>query len=359
MRRAFTIVELLIAMGLFGMLLAASGVIFATAVKAHRTAEATAEIAQNLGAVTDRLNADFTGLRKDCPIAIWFELDDDDDNIRHDQILFFADGDFQSYRYIPPLAGNTARVYYGQANVMDIDFQADPVDRVLEEPYDQADILARRQHVYFSDISDPCAVFPEVDLANLANVSVFEDSFIPVNNDWYEYDSISLSQWKVITSDLPNGLAYNNQLITTCFDNDPCAVPGRPGIDLDNADTLHMLMTRGVGHFRIQWSYFAGGQLRWWPSTDPDGNGDETDSDFGATGMDTDEFGIYFNMPAGVEVPSGINNLWFISGLARTEGLLFPLGFFPTALKFTFTLYDSRGVFPEGKTFTHIVYFDD
>jgi len=29
------------------------------------------------------------------------------------------------------------------------------------------------------------------------------------------------------------------------------------------------------------------------------------------------------------------------------------------ALKFTFTLYDSKGVFKEGKKFTHIVYLDD
>jgi len=54
MRKAFTIVELLVAMGLFGMLLAASGVIFATAVNTHRTAEATAEITQNLAAITDQ-----------------------------------------------------------------------------------------------------------------------------------------------------------------------------------------------------------------------------------------------------------------------------------------------------------------
>jgi hypothetical protein len=28
------------------------------------------------------------------------------------------------------------------------------------------------------------------------------------------------------------------------------------------------------------------------------------------------------------------------------------------ALKFTFTLYDSRGILKEGRTFTHIVYLD-
>ena len=32
---------------------------------------------------------------------------------------------------------------------------------------------------------------------------------------------------------------------------------------------------------------------------------------------------------------------------------------FPKALKFTFTLYDSKGIIKEGRTFTHIVYLDD
>jgi len=342
MRKAFTIVELLVAMGLFGMLLAASGVIFATAVNAHRTAEATAEIARNLAAITDQLNADFTGLQKDapfdCPVAIWFELDQDNPDVRHDQILFFANGDFQSYRYSPPFIGNTARVYYGQANIMEVDFTGGI--RNIEEAYEDVDILVRRQHIYYSD---PCLIFPVI-----TSVEDFETSFIPENNDYYEHDSIPLGVWKTITNDP----CYNNQIITTCFDNET----GRPGIDLDNAQTLHMLMAQGVGHFQIQWSYFDGGQLYWWPSTDPDGNGNTDDSDFGPEGMDRDEFGIYFNMPAGVNVdvsepPDGITD-WIDSNW-------FFLGFFPEAFKFTFTLYDSRGVFPEGKTFTHIVYLDD
>jgi hypothetical protein len=36
-----------------------------------------------------------------------------------------------------------------------------------------------------------------------------------------------------------------------------------------------------------------------------------------------------------------------------------PATLWPKALKFTFTLYDSRGVFKEGQTFTHIVYLGE
>ncbi|RKY12709.1 MAG: hypothetical protein DRP65_00335 [Planctomycetota bacterium] len=330
MKRAFTIVELLVAIGLFGILLAVSGIIFATAVDAHRTAEATTEISQNLAAITDQLNADFRGLRKDCPIAIWFEAGPADPcdpcspNVRHDQILFFADGDFQSYRYNPPLTGNTARVYYGQANI--IDYPNRTVAAGNE--YFESNILSRRQHIYSPfppEPGDPC--FPNINFSN----------FLPQNNDRYEYDNIALSQWKTVVLNS----VYNTQIITTCFDN----IDGRCGIDLDNAETLHMLMAQGVGHFQIQWSYFWGGQLRWWPSTDPDGNGDNSDSDFPPAEM----FGIYFNMPATVDVD--------VTGEGDNDWRTFT-GFFPQALKFTFTLYDSKGIFKEGKTFTHIVYLD-
>ena len=33
-------------------------------------------------------------------------------------------------------------------------------------------------------------------------------------------------------------------------------------------------------------------------------------------------------------------------------------GIYPKAFRFTFTLYDSKGILEEGKTFTHIVYLD-
>jgi hypothetical protein len=322
-------------MGLFGMLLAASGIIFATAVNTHRTAEATAEITQNLAAITDQLNADFQGLQKDCPIAIWFEVDPCDPcnpDVRHDQILFFANGDFQSYGYNdPPFTGNTSRVYYGQANIMDYP------DRSVAEgnEYWNSNILSRRQHIYFSD---PCNPFPATDPCNWQNTF---DISNPVDNDRFEHDNITRSQWKTIT----NNPSYNNPIITTCFDN----TAGRPGIDLDNAETLHMLMAPGVSYFRIQWADFTpANKLQWWPSIDPDGDGDDTNSDFATMGAD--EFGFYFNMPTVVNVDTygDSNNDW--SPLAV---------FFPEALKFTFTLYDSKGVFPKGKTFTHIVYLGD
>ncbi len=306
MKRAFTIVELLVAMGLLAAILAGSSVVFAVAVNAQRTANATAEIAQKLRGITDQLNVDFRGLQKDCPLAIWFELDAA--GIRHDQILFFADSNFSSY-HSPTIIGNIARVYYGQANI--------PNRPAVEadENYQDSKMLARRQHVYFSSATE---AFPDI-----TDVASFVDSFIPEKNDYVEYDSITLFDWKGVS----NELAYNNQIITTCFDN----TTGRPAIDLKAEETLHMLMCKGVGNFTIQLFNPGTHGWFWFPS-----NG--LDFDPG------DEFGYCFNMPGG----DGLND--WISWVGS------PL---PKALKFTFTLYDSIGVFKDGKTFTHIVYLEE
>ena len=236
------------------------------------------------------------------------------------------------------MIGNTARVYYGQANIGDVDYASGT--RTLEKDYKQVDILARRQHIYSSELyfSDPCFFFPTDPCAPGGWLASFDID--PCDNDRFEHDNISLSQWKVVT----HNQNYNNQLIGTCFDN----TDGRPGIDLDNdnGETLHMLMAQGVGHFQIQWAYFRGAQLLWWPSSDPVGDPCTPGPDFPPEGM----FGFYFNMPGGVVVD--------IDGDGDNDWDPLP-GFFPQAIKFKFTLYDSRGIFPEGKTFTHIVYLDD
>ncbi len=308
MKRAFTIVELLVAMGLLAAILAGSSVVFTVAVNAQRTANATAEIAQKLRGITDQLNADFRGLQKDCPLAIWFELDAA--GIRHDQILFFADSDFSSY-HSPTIVGNIARVYYGQANI--VEFPNRPADEA-DENYQDSKMLARRQHIYTA--SAPYD-FP-VDPCN------FPASFAidPCFNDRYEFDNIDLSGWKTITNDP----CSNNQIITTCFDN----TKGRPAIDLKAEETLHMLMCKGVGNFTIQLFNPGTHGWFWFPS-----NG--LDFDPG------DEFGYYFNMPG-----DGPNDWISLFGISL-----------PKALKFTFTLYDSIGVFKDGKTFTHIVYLEE
>jgi hypothetical protein len=122
-------------------------------------------------------------------------------------------------------------------------------------------------------------------------------------------------------------------------------------------------MLEGVGSFSVQWGYYATlpgppplSTWLWWPSTDPDGNGNFIDSDFGTSGMNLNSFGFYFNSatPAGWFSPTGVSP-------DGPKGSYYPAvkPAYLKAFKFTFTLYDSKGIFKAGQTFTHIVYLGD
>ncbi len=75
-----------------------------------------------------------------------------------------------------------------------------------------------------------------------------------------------------------------------------------------------------------------------------------------------------FNVPgASAWFPAGLYN-WYPIGddnlkKANPDGVIVPDDFdpkfFPRALKFTFTLYDSKGIIKGGREFTHIVYIGD
>ncbi len=375
MKRAFTLIELVVAVALLAIMISFSGVIFRVSITAQRTASANAEIMQKLRAVTDQLNSDLKGLRRDAPLLIWFRQDPNDRDQRYDQIMFFSDGDFQStqlYDVIPPattprvpaltgtpVRGNVARIYYGQANCINY-----AVNYNITAPYWDFRTLARRCHILTLNpnlIADPkqrLILFPDA-AAFVAAFVPFVDNLLGNNID--EHDSLSLAEWKVISA----GSANNDRVIETCFDNSY----GRPKIDFKNVKTLHMLMSEGVGSFQIQWAYWYSGPSQsspalsvnrylWWPSIDPDGDGIISDSDFGAmfeaTGFS--EFGIFFNMPGGVAPP--ILNWYGPAGTACRYVGSFGPSFFPAALKFTFTLYDSKGVIEGGRRFTHIIYLD-
>ncbi len=362
MKRAFTITELLVAMGLLAAILAASGVVFSSAVDAKRTADATNEITLKLGAITGQLTADFTGLRKDGEIfLVWMAgVDEDGDDIvdrfeRFDRIMFFANGDFSSYHPGPDrniILGNTARICYMLAK------NSDGTPAHLQEPAER--ILSRTQHIYSSDLTFP--VFPfmtpfdEVDFRN-GNYSL-------------EYETTTLGGWKLLP-------ILAKEIILTIISGVNVDLSGTlptipdedKGVIVDPADpcTIHSLFCEGVGEFSIQgWHDGLG---RWVPQVNPDNDpdGDLSDTDFipGGVGISAvnlpkilypyrttgaDTYGgieLYLNGSPFVYLPNEVDEAHFnqIPGFGR-------------AFKFTFTLYDRIGVFPEGKTFTHIVYLD-
>ena len=94
-KRAFTLIELVVAIAILAMMISFSSVIFKAGIGTYRTSVANTEIMQKLRAITDQLNADFKGLRKDAPMAIEFVRDSND--VRYDKIAFFSNGDFSMF----------------------------------------------------------------------------------------------------------------------------------------------------------------------------------------------------------------------------------------------------------------------
>ena len=317
-RKAFTLIELTVSIGLLALVISFASVIFRVSIEGYRTASANAEIMQKLRAVTDQFNRDFGGLQTDAPLLIWFEREDPN---RYDQIMFFANGDFQSTQLYSDtsgepdeggdklLVGNVARVFYGQAQSLDEGGSlSEPSD--LDEP---ERLLARRQHILTAD----------EDIKEWPDYSMLD---FDLRNEWYEHDSLSLAEWKTIETD-----KYDSPIIPFCFDE-------RPFVSLELPDTFHKLMCEGVGSFAIQWAYWDEDEdrLYWFPS----------DSHFSSI---DDEFGVYFNMP-GLTSIGGWHNPFTDAEFTGEDFALYPKAF-----KFTFTLYDSKGILDNGRTFTHIV----
>jgi type II secretory pathway pseudopilin PulG len=115
MKKGFTLTELLVAVGLLMAVLAASTMIFHYSIEAQRTAMATAEIMRTLRAVTDQLNINLAGLRKDGYLIVYSNTIPSDGN-HCDALYFFSDGDFQSASPgHEDVRSNIARIYFGGA----------------------------------------------------------------------------------------------------------------------------------------------------------------------------------------------------------------------------------------------------
>ena len=253
-KTGFTMVELLVAIGVLVIILATTSVIFKVCIESQRKASAMSEIMRNLRGITDQLDEDFKGLQKDAPIAIWFEYDGSN---RYDQMMFFASGDFQSLN--APISGNLARIYYGNAG-------PDPA-------YMNLRLLARRQHVLTADISMsgyPNSNFSAMAVAGAENAT--------------EYDFMSLSEWKTIPV-----AVYQNIIMPACLDTST----GRPIINTATpVGGLHMLMCQGVSNFSIQFAQWDNVNSVWiWLPKE---------------GFDIfagNHFGLYCNVPGGAGFP--------------------------------------------------------
>jgi len=271
-KKAFTLIELVVAVGILAIVVSFAGTVFKVGINTQRAAAANAEIMRNLRAITAQLKADFAGLRKDGEIfVVWSAMptsmlvdskayaDDHDGHVRFDRIMFFANGDFHSYSSYNGkiVRGNVARVSYMLAGSGGLKAQQIPRRKR---------ILARTQHILTAD----------TDLADVNPVADW-DSW----HNRYEYDKYSLQQWTNIPWD--QGQPNKSQMLTVITD-----VKADTGVadqlhigaivDTNDSTSIHKLLCQGVGEFMVQgWS----DQLqRWVPEVDPDGDGSLIDTDF-------------------------------------------------------------------------------
>jgi len=285
-QNGFTLVELVVAVGLLVMVLSFAGVIFRVSIDSYRIASANAEIMTKLRAITDQLDADFAGYLDTDFGAVVFDWNADG-NKRSDKIGFFATGDFQSTRQYPgkygpkTVAGNTAFVLYCLVK--------------SAKPASNRKILVRRQVILTAD-------------DELVSVPLGAD---PNSGGYCEYYKSSLSELTARLAVLPPADAcdvYFDLYLEPPLEFDP----NKPG-------HVPMYLTDGVDSFKVEC------------------------------------------MPAEPVGPARTFNQWWgsnadIEAYKNVTGIDWLALRGKTALKFTFTLYDSRGILKGGRTFTYIVH---
>ncbi len=370
----FTLVELLVAMGLLAAIFVASGFIFRAAIKAQQTAKAVLEITQKLQTITSQIDTDFGELNKDdglifmvwvaAPTPEYSGIGVIDEYDSFDRVMFFSNATYDTYHQYNGsiLTGSPARITYMLAS--DADLGIVPPELYSAQGQQPADrILARSQHILIKDPAlDPFPDFwniPPLDwTANMTN-----RDYLIAHNETYEYDNAAIDDWN-------NAPLDEQEDMLTLATDIQFGNPARGGlvVTANDPDSLHMMLCQGVGSFSVQGWYDA--QQRWVPELDPDGDGDLTDdSDYrldGANVHSTYVIGLWYPDMFAVFGETSSIGIWQTDLTDNWRSYFGPINEpnfnsvpgLGRALKFTFTIYDSKGVFPEGKVFSHIVYLD-
>ncbi len=218
----FTIIELLISVGLLVMVIGVASMIFRMSVDAFRKASANAEIMANFRAITTQLKEDFKGFQEGTLSIKWENPASDVDyegtpmDLRYDKMTFVLNGDFQSTLQYGPddetIHGNIASICYSLAP------GPDPLGNDKTNK-----ILVRRQTILVAD----------------------EDSYdVPdPNNEFGEYTFMSFAEWKADDAHDPD-----NQTWVDEWSDDQYL-----SIDEDEGTDIVMYMAEGVDNFQIQY----------------------------------------------------------------------------------------------------------
>jgi len=227
--KGFTLVEMVVAVGILAVMVSFAGVVFKSGIEANRAAAANAEIMQKLRAITEQLNADFRGLRKDVnslPLSVGQEDTDFGtavQTVASDAIAFFADGDFQSTQLYggAPVSGNVAAIFYGL-----VDPGSYPT-MPAKPPKPQEKILARRQTIFTYDTT--------------YNAVPWNDLVTETPREFY-YGSLSQLDARMKTD-----AAFRTGVLVNLIK--------RPPVTASNLseDDLTVFMAKGVDNFTIEY----------------------------------------------------------------------------------------------------------
>ncbi len=300
MRKAFTLIELVVAIALLTMAMSFSGVIFKIAINARRTSTATAEIMRNLRALTSQLDSDFKGLQKDGWLILYSEemgnKKEFDNSVlgtfQADRLYYFSTGDFQSW-FPPYVRSNIARVYFGHE---------------WNSLYDNSIVVSK----------------------------------------WSLARDIRLLTPGIASTDDSNDVSYAVcKADLRSFENPYDALYTPVTINKADTDSFRNLLCQNVGQIVIEWT--GGNEYL---------NSDNSLAWYGLSNSKTD-----WAFQNGVPLDPAYTTIEDITNLPvsySAEWAPFtPRQYWPKAVKFTFTLYDSKDVIKNGRTFTHIVYIGD
>ena len=306
MKKGFTITELMVAVAILAITMAGVSTIFKISITAYRTSSATAEVMRNLRAITDQLDADFKSIRKN--------------------------------GYLLLRSTKTPGVY-----LWPWEAQKDPID-----PYDLRHYDIHRDNMFYFSTGDFQTITDPYLRSNIALVyigpysrALDPNGIPPYASEWVllrsaillcpygpwpppgpdpEYQQVSFAELKAI----PNFASVIQPLLAA-------------GYSVNDSTQIWRYFSSGVGNIEIEWNdgTKAGNSLVWFGLDRP-----KRDDDTAYADAITENVNVIDEVYTAQWTPAN-QQYW------------------PNALKFTFTLYDSKGVLGKGMTFTHIVYIEN
>jgi prepilin-type N-terminal cleavage/methylation domain-containing protein len=203
----------------------------------------------------------------------------------------------------------------------------------------------RSDRIYYFSTGDYQSWFPDYPQSNIARICWGHDLTSEPASQWRLGRNVTLLACNQTIQDC-NNISFSKCKVSA-FENRDSLLDNPATINLTIADGIRQLMCQNVGEFKIEWTDGATYEY-----LDPKDNQLKRPLAWFGLGklrsIDNSYPGIAGNTEYNV-----IENADRATWTPVTSRTLLP-----RAVKFTFTLYDSKGVIKNGRIFTHIVYID-